>query len=157
MWLYLSLRALHVSDSLVQFYQLWYTAPKRRSWWWTKESETCRALNPLNAELNPIRHLLALVGARHIVRVSRIRVNDKERHIIGNCVSSWSTNIHIAIRCTVHTTSNSVSCLNMFEIFNPLNAELNPICHLLALGGAHHFVHVSRVRVNSFRRNLDNT
>ena len=32
-------------------------------------------LNPLNAELNPIRHLLALVGARHIVRVSRIRVN----------------------------------------------------------------------------------
>ena len=32
-------------------------------------------LNPLNAELNPIRHLLALVGARHIVHVSRIRVN----------------------------------------------------------------------------------
>ena len=31
-------------------------------------------LNPLNAELNPIRHLLALVGARHIVHVSRIRV-----------------------------------------------------------------------------------
>ena len=33
------------------------------------------AINPLNAELNPIRHLLALVGARHIVHVSRIRVN----------------------------------------------------------------------------------
>jgi hypothetical protein len=30
--------------------------------------------NPLNAELNPIRHLLALVGARHIVHVSRVRV-----------------------------------------------------------------------------------
>ena len=30
--------------------------------------------NLLNAELNPIRHLLALVGARHIVHVSRIRV-----------------------------------------------------------------------------------
>ena len=29
----------------------------------------------LNAELNPIRHLLALVGARHIVHVSRIRVS----------------------------------------------------------------------------------
>ena len=29
--------------------------------------------NPLNAELNPIRHLLALVGARHIVHFSRIR------------------------------------------------------------------------------------
>ena len=30
-------------------------------------------INPLNAELNPIRHLLALVGDRHIVHVSRIR------------------------------------------------------------------------------------
>jgi hypothetical protein len=30
--------------------------------------------NPLNAELNHTRHLLALVGARHIVHVSRIRV-----------------------------------------------------------------------------------
>jgi len=30
---------------------------------------------------------------------------------------------------------------------NPLNAELNPICHLLALLGAHHILHVSRVRV----------
>ena len=31
--------------------------------------------------------------------------------------------------------------------FNPLNAELNPICHLLALLGNHHILHVSRVRV----------
>jgi hypothetical protein len=31
-------------------------------------------INPLKAELNPIRHLLALVGARHIVHVSRVRV-----------------------------------------------------------------------------------
>jgi len=30
---------------------------------------------------------------------------------------------------------------------NPLNAELNPICHLLALLGAHHILHVSRIRV----------
>ena len=31
--------------------------------------------------------------------------------------------------------------------FNPLNAELNPIWHLLALLGAHHILHVSRLRV----------
>jgi len=31
----------------------------------------------------------------------------------------------------------------------PLNAELNPICCLLALLGAHHFLHVSRIRVKS--------
>ena len=37
----------------------------------------------------------------------------------------------------------------MHQQFNPLNAELNPICHLLALLGAHHFLHVSRIRVNT--------
>ena len=31
--------------------------------------------------------------------------------------------------------------------FDPLKAELNPICHLLALLGAHHILHVSGVRV----------
>ena len=35
----------------------------------------------------------------------------------------------------------------VFNNFNPLNAELNPICYLLALI-AHHFLHVSRIRVN---------
>ena len=34
-------------------------------------------------------------------------------------------------------------------IINPLNAELNPISHLLALLGAHHILHVSRLRVNA--------
>ena len=34
--------------------------------------------------------------------------------------------------------------------FNPLNAELNPICRLLALLGAYHTLHISRIRVNSF-------
>jgi hypothetical protein len=31
---------------------------------------------------------------------------------------------------------------------NPSNAKLNPICHLLALLGAHLIFHVSRIRVN---------
>ena len=35
------------------------------------------------------------------------------------------------------------------HLFNPLNAELNPICRLLALLGVHHFLHVSRIRVKS--------
>ena len=39
---------------------------------------------------------------------------------------------------------------NLTEILvfiNPLNAKLNPICHLLVLLGAHHILHVSRIRV----------
>jgi hypothetical protein len=36
----------------------------------------------------------------------------------------------------------------MTSNINPLNPELNPICHLLTLLGAHHILHVSRMRVN---------
>jgi hypothetical protein len=32
-------------------------------------------LNPLNAKLKPICHLLALLEAHHILHISRIRVN----------------------------------------------------------------------------------
>jgi hypothetical protein len=38
---------------------------------------------------------------------------------------------------------------NTWKMFNPLKTELNPICHLLALLGAHHILHVSRIRVNT--------
>ena len=37
--------------------------------------------------------------------------------------------------------------------FNTLNAELNPICYLLALL-AHHFLHVSRISVKSLNLRL---
>jgi len=33
-------------------------------------------------------------------------------------------------------------------LINPLKAELSPICHLLALLGAHHILHVGRIRIN---------
>jgi len=33
------------------------------------------------------------------------------------------------------------------DAVNRLNAKLNPICHLLALLGAHHILHVSRMVV----------
>ena len=32
---------------------------------------------------------------------------------------------------------------------NPLNTELKPICHLVALLGAHHILHVRRIRVKT--------
>ena len=34
------------------------------------------------------------------------------------------------------------------KCINPLKAELNPICNLLALLGAHHILHISRIMVN---------
>ena len=46
------------------------------------------------------------------------------------------------------TLKDNLSVLSSCVVDKPLKAELNPICHLLALFGAHHILHVSRVRVN---------
>ena len=47
----------------------------------------------------------------------------------------------------------SIRKLSLFSFLclriNPLTAELNPVCHLLALLGAHYILHVSRKRVKS--------
>jgi len=65
-----------------------------------------------------------------------------------NLFSYVSSDWHIKISCVC--TWEHQSELS----FNPLNPELNPICYLLVLLGAHHFLHVSRIRVKllTFRR-----
>jgi len=49
----------HVAGKLIIFYKVVFLT----------------VVNPLNAKLNPISHLLALLGAHHILRFSRIRAN----------------------------------------------------------------------------------
>ena len=49
--------------------------------------------------------------------------------------------------------SFSVKSHTKIAQFNPLNAELNPISYMLALL-AHHFLHVSRIRVKSLTLRL---
>ena len=57
-------------------------------------------VNPLNAELNPICHLLALLGGATIVVVSRLRVNTVVMwlHILGlywcMCVALFSSRLY---------------------------------------------------------------
>jgi hypothetical protein len=46
-------------------------------------------------------------------------------------------------------TSKHFPVVFAYFLVNPLNAELNPICHLLALLGAYLIFHVSMIRVNS--------
>ena len=52
-----------------------------------------------------------------------------------NNASNWQMGFNSAFKGLINTN------------INPLNAELNPICHLLGLLGAHHILHVSRIRV----------
>jgi len=51
---------------------------------------------------------------------------------------------HICVKHRLIKNGNEVSGI---YVINPLNAELNPICHLLTLLGVHIIFHVSRMRV----------
>jgi hypothetical protein len=50
-----------------------------------------------------------------------------------------------------NTYISEVFAASVFRVapswINPLNAKLNPICHLLALLGAHPILHINRIRV----------
>ena len=56
-----------------------------------------------------------------------------------------------AARCTETARGYAITSAHAL---NPLNPELNPICYLLTLLGARHFLHISRIRVKllTFRR-----
>ena len=60
--------------------------------------------------------------------------------------------IELKVQTSTVNPEDSPSLIRYLQV-NPLNAELNPICYLLALL-AHHFPHVSRIRVKSLTLRL---
>jgi len=63
----------------------------------------------------------------------------RDQREVQNIASSFA-----CLFCSPVTATTLFNC-----IINTLKPELNPICYLLALLGAHHFLHVSRIRVKS--------
>jgi midasin (ATPase involved in ribosome maturation) len=75
---------------------------------------TYTVLNPLNAELNPICHLLALLGGATIVVVSRLRVNITLIFVaptskLSFCCFTFSNYIYWRICLLNHSNSRSVN------------------------------------------------
>ena len=67
--------------------------------------------------------------------------------IIHNFLVHGHTFLQTDRHCGLTETEAGKSDLAKHARVNPLNAELNPTCHLLVLLGAHHILHVSRIRV----------
>ena len=73
------------------------------------------SINPLNTELIPIHHLIVLLGAHHIVHVSRVRVNTRHR-----------SDLHIK---TVHlTTYQKGVYYSGIRIFHHLPQNIKNLC-----------------------------
>ena len=76
---------------------------------------------------------------------------------IGSRMTAFIGNVFLLAECCYIYKGTNYNCSDLATVWiviNPLNPELNPICYLVALLGAHHFFHVSRIRVKllTFRR-----
>ena len=76
------------------------------------------------------------------IQEARVEARTKHRLLVEKCRGKEIQNKDI------------IRNINIKKTVNPLNAELNLICYLLALLGAHHFLHVSRIRVKSLTLRL---
>ena len=61
----------------------------------------------------------------------------------------WQRGLHWPGSSWATQSQPSTLGISTLREINPLNAELNPICHLLALLGAHPILHISRIRVKT--------
>ena len=80
---YSDVKAIHIS----KWWCLTNSILIKQCWlYWLYTDSSQYAFNPLNAELNPICHLLALLGGATMVVVSRLRVKKRQR-IFPYCVN----------------------------------------------------------------------
>jgi hypothetical protein len=66
------------------------------------------------------------------------------------CLVTFMWNIPIVLYRIIKYKQNTVKNNPVNDFINPLHAELNFICHLLALLAAHHIFHVSGLRVKVY-------
>ena len=111
--------------------------------------------------LEHISVLFATLRQSYRKSLEKKRNKDISRNVVCNIFVTFSAvcseyaKFHIL---AVKGKSSPITGLDRprgFQEVNPLNAELNPICHLLVLLGAHHIFHVRglRVKVPRFRDN----
>jgi hypothetical protein len=71
-----------------------------------------------------------------------LRLSEHKEALFINTVDKAQKTATVKILATYHKPYRHLN-----EDINPLNAELNSICPLLALLGVHRILHVSRIRV----------
>jgi len=128
-WLWLHYQGIEVKFPALQYW--WFSAATRPDW--------CR--NHSNVPFNEYQWICVLEKSAGIWN-SPFTVSSDD---FENEWSYDSIPTYAFVVCCAYGLTLSYSILPFY--INPLNVELNPIWHLLALLGAHHIFHVSRIRV----------
>jgi len=101
-----------------------------------------------------LKHFMKIrLGGAELFRADRQTDMKKLMFVYRNFANATKISQHLT-----HWGRGHLNCLNarsrvFFNNFNTLNAELNPVCYLLALL-AHLFLYVSRIRVKSLTLRL---
>ena len=75
-------------------------------------------------------------------------------YIFRHCLCAITREAFTVVKAVLSKWSIVCSTVTHLQHINPLNAKLNPICHFLALLGAHHILHVIMTRVKGTNNNL---
>jgi len=105
---------------------------------WTTQSNTSNSINPSNIKLNPMCHLLALLGAHHILHISRIRVKKCKK---------WDNNYLFQIKQNKEgQLSSSITSINFSN---------SPFLDSVPLSRFYKHKNVNKCQMNSVRRNSE--
>jgi len=94
----------------------------------------------ISSFIQQISHVTRMTNGKYNSSVSSLKIRSRTEDAKTNqVIPPW----HMSKVCF-----EVINYRIVVELINPLNSELNPICYLLALFGAHHILHVSGIRVN---------
>ena len=94
---------------------------------------------PNRFDEQPCQCCLLSTNMTSLVGLTLQRTDRTVRYIV------WLSDIQRKDR--LHLCNSTICSGRYYSNNEPLNDELNPVCHLQALLGAHHILHVFRIRV----------
>jgi len=120
-------------------------------WIWTIERQCCLKESEVRASINTMwQHRDQLTGKIFIVNSWPLRAQCISRQVNDDLMALKGRIVKVLQIEKILLSKLCWSGAHIIQLYeravNALNPELNPICYLLALL-AHHFLHVSRIRV----------
>jgi hypothetical protein len=96
------------------------------------------------------KKLYACIGVWNVAVIRREQSLTWSTNFPPSCKPQFSQHVHKGRPLNPTQRHTLMLFTKSHSLFYTLRAKLNPICHLLALLGAHHILHVSRTRIKGF-------